>query len=131
MNLTVLRTISSYAAADCHFQQDTHRRMALVIVRILRAQERERGERAQDHQSVNGEKLLVSVTSAECIEVEYATERYSESPPPVGTKQTREVLYSGRGSETLHRAYKWKSILPETKPRLPPDLFICWKFTAR
>jgi hypothetical protein len=28
----------------------------------------------------------MSLTSAECTEVEYATERYSESPPPDGTK---------------------------------------------
>jgi hypothetical protein len=28
----------------------------------------------------------MSLTSAECTEVEYATERYSESPLPVGTK---------------------------------------------
>ena len=28
----------------------------------------------------------MSVTSVECTEVEYATERYYESPPPVGTK---------------------------------------------
>jgi hypothetical protein len=28
----------------------------------------------------------MSLTSAECTEVEYATERYSVSPPPVGTK---------------------------------------------
>jgi hypothetical protein len=28
LNLTVLCTITSYAAADCHFQQDAHRRMA-------------------------------------------------------------------------------------------------------
>jgi hypothetical protein len=28
----------------------------------------------------------MSLTSAECKEIEYATERYSESPPPVSTK---------------------------------------------
>jgi hypothetical protein len=28
----------------------------------------------------------MSLTSAKCTEIEYATERYSESPPPVGTK---------------------------------------------
>jgi hypothetical protein len=67
-----------YAAADCHFRQDAHLRMASVIARIRRAEERERGERAQDHQSVNGEKLFMSLTSVECTEVEYATERYSE-----------------------------------------------------
>jgi hypothetical protein len=84
--LTVLRTMASYAAADCHFWQDAHRRMALVIARIRRAGERERGERAQDHQSINGEKLFRSSSSAECTEVEYATDLYSESPPSVGTK---------------------------------------------
>ena len=60
--------------------------MASVLARIRCAEERERGERARDHQTVNGEKLFMSVTSAECTEVEYATERYSESPPPDGTK---------------------------------------------
>jgi hypothetical protein len=62
--------------------------MASVIARIRCAEERERGEHAQDHQTVNGEnlKLFMSVTSAECTEVEYATERYSESPPPDGSK---------------------------------------------
>jgi hypothetical protein len=60
--------------------------MALVIARIRRAEERKQGNCAQDHQSVHGEKLFVSLTSAECTEIEYATERYSESPPRVGTK---------------------------------------------
>ena len=50
------------------------------------ASQREHGEHACDHQTVNGEKLFMSVTSAECTEVEYATEQYSESPPPDGTK---------------------------------------------
>ena len=75
--LTVMCTMTSYTAADCHYRQDAHRRMASVIVRIRCAEERERGERAHDHQAVNGEKLFMSVTSAECTEVEYATERYS------------------------------------------------------
>jgi hypothetical protein len=78
--------MTSYAAADCHFWQDAHRRMASVNARIRCAEERERGERARDHQTVNREKLFMSVTSAECTEVEYATERYSESPPPDCTK---------------------------------------------
>ncbi len=43
LNLTVLCTIASYSAADCHFRQDAHRRMASVIVRIRRAEQRERG----------------------------------------------------------------------------------------
>jgi hypothetical protein len=63
--LKVLCTMMSYAAADCHFRQDAHRRMASVIARIRCAEERGRGERAQDHQTVNGEKLFMSVTSAE------------------------------------------------------------------
>jgi hypothetical protein len=46
-------------------------------------------------------------------------------------RQTRAILRSGRGAEALHRAYKWSWILQATKPRLPPDLFICGKFTAR
>jgi hypothetical protein len=74
LNLTVLCTMASYAAADCHFWQDAHRRMASVIARIRRAEECERGERVQDHQSVNGEKLFMSLSSVECTEVEYATE---------------------------------------------------------
>ena len=61
--LTVLCTMTSYAAADCHFRQDAHRRMASVIARIRCTEERERGERAPDHQTVNGEKLFMSVTS--------------------------------------------------------------------
>ncbi len=76
----------TYATADCHFRQDAHRRMASVLARIRCAEERERGERAHDLQTVNGEKLFMSVISAECMEVEYATERFSESPPPDGTK---------------------------------------------
>ncbi len=60
--------------------------MASVIARIRCAEERERGERVPDNQTVNGEKPFMSVTSAECTEVEYAAERYSESPPPDGTK---------------------------------------------
>ncbi len=81
--------MTSYAAADCHFRQDAHRRAASVIARIPCAEEHERGERAPDHQNVNGEKrekLFMSVTYAECTEIEYATERYSKSPPPDGTK---------------------------------------------
>jgi hypothetical protein len=83
LNLTVLRTMAS---TDCPFLQDAHRRMASVIARILRAEEREQGERAQDRQCVNGEKCFSSSSSAECTEFEYATKRYSESSPPVGTK---------------------------------------------
>jgi hypothetical protein len=83
--LTVMCTMTSYAAADCHFWQDAHRRMASVVALIWCAEERERDE-CKDHQSVNDEKLFMSVTSAECTEVEYATERYSESPPPDSTK---------------------------------------------
>jgi hypothetical protein len=49
-NLTVLRAIAS---ADCHFRQDAHRRMTLVIARILRTEERERADRAQDSEYVN------------------------------------------------------------------------------
>ena len=60
--------------------------MAFVIALIRCAEERERCECAQDHQSVIGEKLFMSVTSVECTELEYAIERYSESPLPVGTK---------------------------------------------
>ncbi len=84
--LTVMCTMTSYAAADCHFRQDAHRRMASVLARIRCAEMRELGERARDHQTVHGEKLYMSVTYAECMEVEYATERYSKSPPPDGTK---------------------------------------------
>jgi hypothetical protein len=126
---TVLCTMTSYAAADCHFLQDAHSRMASVIARIRRAEARERGECAQDHQSVNGEKLFMSLT-AECTEVEYATELYSESPPPVGTKTDKGDTVTRRGAEVLHCAYKWSSILQATKPQLPPDLYICGKFTA-
>ncbi len=43
LNLTVLCTMASYSAADCHLRQDAHGQMALVIARILRAEERERG----------------------------------------------------------------------------------------
>ena len=46
--LTVMCTMTLYTAADCHFRQDVHRRMALVIARIRCAEERKRGERAQD-----------------------------------------------------------------------------------
>jgi hypothetical protein len=89
LNLTVMCTMASYAAADCHFWQDAHRRMASVIARILRAEECYRGERAQDRQSVNGEKLFIPFSSVECTEVDYATERYSESPTPIGTKTVK------------------------------------------
>ncbi len=85
-NLTVLRTMASYAAADCPIRQDAHRRMALVIARIWRAEERERAKRAQGRKYVDREKLFSSSSSAECTEVAYAAERYSEPPPPVGTK---------------------------------------------
>ncbi len=78
--------MTAYTAAECHFRQDEHRRMASVLARIRSAEERERGERSRDHQNVNGERLFMSVTSAECTEVEYATKRYSKSPPPDGTK---------------------------------------------
>ncbi len=64
-------TMTSYAAAECHFWQDAHRRMASVIARIRCADERERGDRAQDRPTVSGEKLFMTVTSAECTEVEY------------------------------------------------------------
>ncbi len=117
LNVTVSRTIDSYAAANCHFRQpeDAHSQMALVIAQIWRAEARERGEHAQDHQCVNGEKLLMSSSSAECTEVEYATERYSGSPPPA-PRQTRVVLRCGIGAGTcMHSAYKWSLILPATK----------------
>jgi hypothetical protein len=42
--------------------------------------------KSQNHQSLNGENLFMSSSCAECTEAEYATEQYSESPPPVGTK---------------------------------------------
>jgi hypothetical protein len=104
LNSTVLCTMASYAAADCHFRQDAHRRMALVIARIRRAKERERGERAQDPWSVNGEKLFMSLSSAECTEVEYATEWYSESPPPVSTKTDRgDTVLRKRGRDFAPR----------------------------
>jgi hypothetical protein len=84
---TVTCTMASYPAAPhWHFRQDAHRRMASVLERIRSAEERERSERARDHQTINGEELFMSVTSAECTEVEYGTELYSESPPPDGTK---------------------------------------------
>jgi hypothetical protein len=51
--------------------------MALEIALIRCAEEREGDESVRDRQTVNGEKLFMSVTSAECTEVEYATERYS------------------------------------------------------
>ncbi len=95
--------------------------MASVIALIRRSEERKRGERHQDHQSVNGEKIFMSLSSADCTEVEYATKLYSESPPPVCTKT--DILHSGRGAEALHRAYKWTWILQATKPILPPT----WK----
>jgi hypothetical protein len=60
--------------------------MALVIARIRRAEERERADSAQDSKYVNREKIFSSSSSAQCTEVEYATEWYSESPPPVCTK---------------------------------------------
>jgi hypothetical protein len=44
--------------------------------------------------------------------------------------QTRAILRRGSGTEFLHRAYTWSSILQATKSRLPPDLFICEKFTT-
>ncbi len=115
--LTVLCTMmsESYAAADCHFRQDAHR-MAPVIARFRCAKERERGERARDHQTVNGEKLFMSVTSAECTEVEYATERYSESPPADCTKIDNGDTATRKRRRGLHRAYKWSSILQATKP---------------
>ncbi len=46
-------------------------------------------------------------------------------------RQTRAILQRGSGAEVLHSTYKWSLILQATKPRLPPDLFICGKFTAR
>jgi hypothetical protein len=51
--LTEMCTMTSYAAADFHFVQDAHRRMASVIARIRCAKEGEQGECAQDHQSVH------------------------------------------------------------------------------
>jgi len=49
--LTVLCLMASYAAADCHFRQDAHRRTASVLARIRCAKERERGKRARHHQT--------------------------------------------------------------------------------
>jgi hypothetical protein len=63
--------------------------MALVIALIRLAEECERADRAQDREYVNGEKLFSSSSSAQYTEVEYATERYSESP--VGTKTDKGV----------------------------------------
>ncbi len=47
------------------------------------------------------------------------------------SRPTMAILRRGRGAEVLRRAFKWSSLLQATKPRLPPDLFICGKFTAR
>jgi hypothetical protein len=108
LNLTAMFTMASYAAADCHFRQVAHRRMASVILRIRRAEERERGERAQDHQSVNDEKLFMSLSNlsfAECTEVEYATDRYSESPPPVGTKDRQRRYCAAEEGQRLCTAH--------------------------
>jgi hypothetical protein len=103
--------------------------MAFVIARIWRAEERERGECAQAHQSVNGEKLFMSLSSADCTEVEYATElgtafRVTTSSRHQDTQYRQTILHSGRGAEDLHRTYKWSWILQATKPRLAPDLFL-------
>jgi hypothetical protein len=73
----------------------------------------------------------MSVTSAECTEVEYATERYSESPHPDGTKTDKGDTATRKRRRGLNCAYKWSSIPQAARPRLPPDLFICGKFTAR
>jgi hypothetical protein len=75
------------------FRQDAHRRMASVIARIRSADSPPKSAREARalkitslSLTVNGEKLFMLLSSADCTEVEYATERYSESPPPVGTK---------------------------------------------
>ncbi len=105
--------------------------MASVIARSRCAEERERGERARDHQTVNGEKIFISVTSAECTEVSMSLNGIPSHHLKTATRQTRAILRRGRGADVLHRAYKWSSIFQATQPQLPPDLFICWKFTTR
>ncbi len=75
LNLTVLRTMASYAAADCHFRQDAHRRMALAMHSFgaLNSAREASASKTTSVSMVNGEKLFRSLSSAECTEVEYAT----------------------------------------------------------
>jgi hypothetical protein len=72
----------------------------------------------------------MSLTSAECTEVKYATELYSDSPPPVGTKTDKgdTAPRKRRRGFALRIQLSW--ILQATKLRLPLNLFIYWKFTA-
>jgi hypothetical protein len=89
--MTVLRTMASYAAAVCPFWQDAHRRMALVIARIQRAEE-----------SVNGETLFSSSSSAKCTEVELPPNGILSHHHQSAPRQTRQSLRSGRGTGILH-----------------------------
>jgi hypothetical protein len=73
----------------------------------------------------------MSVTSAGCTEVEYATERYSESPPLDGTKTDNGDTVTATRKMLRGFAPHIQVELQPTKPLLPPDLFICRKFTAR
>ena len=75
--------------------------MASVIAHIRCAEERERGERASDHQTVNGEKLFMSVTSAESTEVENATERFLVTTSR--RHQDRQGRYCDTDSEEAQR----------------------------
>jgi hypothetical protein len=121
---TLFCKMTSQPAADCHFRQDAHRRMASVIARIRSAEERERGEGAQDH------LLMVRNFSYHCVlrmPLNCIQSQHLQTAP----RQTRAILCSGRGAEDLHRSYKWSWILQTTKPRLRPGQFTCGKFTAR
>jgi hypothetical protein len=99
--------------------------MALVIARIRSAEERERGEGAQNHQSVNGEKLFMSLSSVDCTQVEYATERYSESPPPVSTKTDKGDTALRKRRRGFAPRIQVELDSSSDKARLPPDQFIC------
>ncbi len=66
----------------------------------------------------------MSLRSADCTEVEYATELYSQSPRPVGTK-------TDKGDTVQRKRRRGFALLiqVELDPSSDEDQFTCGKFT--
>jgi hypothetical protein len=119
-----------YAVSDSLFLQDAHRRVALVIARMLRAEERERGTPVED--SGKGKKIFSLPTSAECVR------RLSMLPNCIwshrlqtATSLTWKKVRRARGTGSLHRASKSDTILLVMRNRLRPQRFFFGQSASR
>jgi hypothetical protein len=67
----------------------------------------------------------MSLTSAECTEIEYATKRYSESPPPVGTKTDKgDTAPRKRGREFAQNIQVELDFSSDEAPTSPRSIYL-------